>query len=325
MEKMTIKETAQWLLEHDGYLILTHKKPDGDAIGSAAALAAGLRQAGKRAYICYNRDIGRKLEKYANEFWAPDDFVPETVVSVDLASLELLLDNMKPYGENIALAIDHHMSNSKYCENLCLHAEMASCGEIIYEILLAMGVKIDKSIANALYVAVSTDTGCFAYNNTKEGTLLTASKLVSAGAENGKINKEMFLTFSKSRLVLESLIVSNMEFYEDGKVAVGVITEEIMKKAGATDDDTDSIASLPSKIDGVRAGILMRQQAEGGYKISLRTQSGINASEICGKFGGGGHPAAAGCFIAKEFSKARGDIVEATVRAVAAAEGAGKP
>jgi phosphoesterase RecJ-like protein len=172
--------------------------------------------------------------------------------------------------------------------------ERASCGEIIYEILMELSGKISAETATPLYVAVSTDTGCFAFGNTTANTLRVASYLVDAGAPISRINKELFRKKARPRIILESLIMGSMEFYYSGSVAVASITKDMMEKAGADEDAVDDIAALPGSIEGVVIGITIRQ-LQSGSKVSVRTMSNVDANALCAKFGGGGHAMAAGC------------------------------
>ena len=166
---MTIQETAALLQTMDRVLLLTHVRPDGDTIGSAAALCRALRDLGKTAYLLPNPGITETYESYAAPYWAEEGFTPDFVVAVDIAALSLLPENAKKYASCIDLAIDHHPSNEGFAKESCVLAEMAACGEIIYEIAGLM-TPMTAEIALPLYVAVSTDTGCFVYANTTAHT-----------------------------------------------------------------------------------------------------------------------------------------------------------
>lgn len=292
---MNIKEAAKWLGERDNFLLLTHRRPDGDALCSAAGLARGLRSIGKKAYILPNSEATDRYIKYMGQYFAPDDFVPEHIVSIDMASENMFPDNAEQYIKNTELAIDHHLSNSGYAKNSCVMPECAACGELIYMLLMELVWSIDKETAGLLYIAVSTDTGCFAYANTTAQTLGVASKLVAAGADNAEINKFLFRTKAKSRIALEGRVLSTIKFFRDGTIAVATVTRKMMEETGASEDAMDDIASLPGQIEGVEAGITVKEMVDGGCKISLRTVRRVNASTVCARFGGGGHMLAAGC------------------------------
>ena len=154
---LTIQEAAARLRQMDNVLLLTHVRPDGDTIGSAAALCQALRDMGKTAYLLYNPEITDTYAPYAAPYWAPEDFAPAHIVSTDIAALNLLPDNAASYASRIELAIDHHGSHGFFAPNVCLDAEAAACGEIIYHIIQEL-TAVTPAIALLLYVAISTDT-----------------------------------------------------------------------------------------------------------------------------------------------------------------------
>lgn len=292
---MNIKETAVYLKEHDGYLILTHRRPDGDAHGSAAALCEALRRLGKTAYILKNPETTDKYVKYVERYWASNDYLPKQVLTVDLANENMFCKGAEAYVGRVDLAIDHHPSNSGYARELCLNGERASCGEIIYELLVEMDVEIDPEIAAPMYVAVSTDTGCFAFANTTANTFKVASELAASGLIFREINREMFRTKTKKRFQLEGMIMSGIEFYYGGKVSVITITKEMMDITGCTENDMDDIAAMPGSIEGVICGITMRELSGAtDCKVSVRTSPKVDANALCAVLGGGGHAMASG-------------------------------
>ncbi|MCL2152582.1 MAG: bifunctional oligoribonuclease/PAP phosphatase NrnA [Oscillospiraceae bacterium] len=304
---MTISDTAAWLSEHDNYLIFTHRRPDGDTIGCAGALAQGLREAGKTAFVFNNTETTRRYLRFVAGFLAPDDYDPDHVVFVDAASLNLFPKNSDKYTSAVSLCIDHHPSNTLYAQRTCLDGSFASCGEIIYEILMALSGSISAETAECLYAAVSTDTGCFAFSNTTANTLRVASLLINAGAPHREINKLLFRTKTRNRIKLEGALYSGFEYYFEGVVAISTITRDMIEIANVSEDDMDDIASLPGVVEGARVGITIREMSSpDGCKVSVRTSSPlVNAHAVCERFGGGGHPMAAGFTIDKPVSEVK--------------------
>ena len=290
---MTNLETIDYLRTHDNYLILNHRRPDGDAVGSAAALCRALRQMGKTASVWKNPETTERYLSYLDGLETQE--VPEgaTLISVDLAAETLLPLNGLDFAGRIVLSIDHHMSNTGYAEYTNVDPKCAACGELLLEILRELG-PVTKEMADALYLAVSTDRGCFQYSNVTGDTLRTAAALKDLGADTFSINKTMFGTKTIARLRLESALTNSAEFYAEGLVAVCCISQSLMDSIGATEDDAEDISGFPRSMEGVQIGVLVKERREGGAKISLRTGDDYNASEICGKLGGGGHRAAAG-------------------------------
>ena len=308
---MDYREAAEFLRDHDNYLILTHKRPDGDTIGCAAGLCRALRALGKTAYVLPNEDATALMAGYLDGLTAPGGFAPDTVVSVDIAALSLLPDNAQPYRDRIDLAVDHHPSQEFFARETCLEADKAACGEIIWKICTELGA-MDAGIAAPLYVAVSTDCGCFVYANTTPHTHRAAAALMEQGIPVQALNKRHFRTKSMRRMKLEGLILQNMHLYHGGTVAVAPISLDMMAQAGATSEDTDDLAAFLGQIEGVLHTATIREHEGGECRISVRTRADLlNATRVCARLGGGGHRAASGCTV-------KGTVAEAE-RAILAA------
>ena len=228
---LTVEQTAALLRTFDNILILTHVRPDGDTVGCAAALCRALRALGRTAYLLENPEITETYTPYAEGLWAPKGFVPQRVVSVDIAAPNLLPENAVPYKNDICLAIDHHGSQEFFAERTCLDAEAAACGEIVYEIVGRL-TDITPEMAMALYVAVSTDCGCFVYANTTARTHRIAAALMELGIDVGPVNKALFRTKSPVRLAMEARMVADMELYDNGRVVVMSIPLALCRELG---------------------------------------------------------------------------------------------
>ena len=304
---MNYTECAKYLQEKNGYLILTHRNPDGDTAGSAAALCSALRRSGKTAYLYRNADFTDKLNAYVGKFAAPEGYLPECVIAVDIAEKSLF---PRGFEENADLCIDHHPSNTMYAVETLLEANRAACGEIILKLLKSMKIKPTAEEATLLYMAVSTDTGCFKYSNTSAETFAAAAELLKAGADNKGVNLAFFSKISAAKMKLEGLIYSGMRFFRDGEVAVAVVTQDMVAQCGAGEDDMDDIASLAARAEKAKISITVREKEKNTSRVSVRTSDGINASKICEVFGGGGHAAAAGCTIDAEPERAARMLME---------------
>ena len=288
---LNCKETATELLKMDNILIVTHRNPDGDTLGSAAALCSTLQRAGKDAWLFPNPQITEKLMPYVSGFLAPEEFKAECAVAVDSGSKDILA---RGFEGNVALLIDHHPTNTLFAPLCCVMPQNASCAEIVLEIAENLGIGLTKEEAELLYIGVSTDTGCFQFSNTKAETHYSAAALIEYGADTTELNRIFFRSDSRSRLALECILMNSFEFYYDDKVVVQSVTLEDIRKSGATENDFDSIASLPTRISGTLVGITIREREDGTCKVSMRSVPGFSCSEICSRFGGGGHATAAG-------------------------------
>ena len=306
-------QAAEFLAAHDRYLILTHVRPDGDTVGCAAALCRALRALGKTAHVLPNSEITPLFSPYLEGLLAPEDLLPDTVVSVDMAARSLFPDNALPYLPRVDLAIDHHPSQEFFARETCLDAGRAACGELMYDILRQLG-PVTADIALPLYVAVSTDCGCFVYGNTSADTHRVAAALMDTGIPTAELNKRHFRTKSWARLQVERLLTERMHRYEGGKIAVAPVSLSLMDEAGATEEDMEDIAAFLGQIEGVETSVTIRELAEGGCKLSVRTSGGLNATKVCALLGGGGHAAAAGCTVEAPWAEARERILAAVAQ-----------
>ena len=296
MKTVTFEKCAELLNNADNILILMHRSPDGDAVGSGYALAHALRKAGKKVMPVCSDDIPEKYG-YITDTLEVQNFEPEYIVTVDLADTQLFGDKLIQYKDKVNLCIDHHPSNTGYAEYGIVDAKAGACAQIIKKVINAMNISIDKNIANAIFTGISTDTGCFKYSNASAESYQMAAEMIECGADGFFINKLMFDTKSRQRLEIERLALNSLTYHYDGKIAVIFITKEMMKKSGASDDDTEGISGMPRQIEGVVIGITIREKDNGNFRVSMRSAGDINVSAICSQFGGGGHRAAAGCTV----------------------------
>ena len=301
---MNITECAKWLSDRDNFLFLTHRRPDGDTLGSSAALAGALQTLGKTAFLFKNPEVTERYAPYVRDFYAPADFSPDFVISVDTASEAMMPVGVGIFADNVALSIDHHPSNTGYAENtLCDHTR-AACGEIVFELIKALGV-MDSTAATALYIALATDTGCFSYENTTANTFAVASKLVEYGADSAYLNRYLFRSKTRGRIAIEGIVFSGMEFFFDDRAAVVVITNEQLAVANASEDDMENIAAFPVMVEGIEVGALIRELPDGRCKVSLRSGATVDSNAVCARFGGGGHASAAGFATSKKYALVR--------------------
>ena len=294
MKNLTRAEAAGFLLSHDKFAILTHRRPDGDTVGSAAALCLGLRKLGKQAWVLENTDATDRFAFLLEGLTKKEAEEADTVVAVDVASPGMLPRCFEMYKDRVDLRIDHHGSATSFTPEELVDPGSASCAELICDLLTLLGIKMDKQIAEAVYVGASTDTGCFRFANTTAHTFLVASVCAQAGADIYKLNQKLFETNSLAKLRMHAWIVENMRLFNDGKFAIVAIPRAVEDLIGVTDDDMDNISSYPRTVAGVCMAATLRQSKDGETKISVRAVPGYDAAAVCAAFGGGGHKGAAG-------------------------------
>ena len=304
--KISVKECADILKEKDNILILTHANHDGDTLGSGFALCRALMKIGKICAVINADDIPKKYN-YLFDDIVEIKFKPDYVVAVDVATVKLLGGLEEQY--KIDMCIDHHSTNTEYANLLLLEDAPAAC-QIMYEVVLALGVEVDKKIADCLYTGLTTDTGCFRYDSTTAQTYRVAADLIDAGADNGRINRIMFETKSKTYARLERLAIESMRFYEHERVAVITVTQEMFQLTGSNAQETEGLAPLTRQIEGVEIGITIQERPDGTCKASIRTFESVNAAKLAACFGGGGHAQAAGCKFDCDVKEARRLLVD---------------
>ncbi len=293
---LNLKKCAKYLKKHNDYIILTHASPDGDTLGSAYALYYGLNEIGKRACVICPDVIPKKYDYFAR---STDHIKREnaTVVAVDVADKVLLGDLANEFGDIVDLNIDHHISNTKFAKNLLLDADAAATAEIIFELLTLLKVNINDVTAKALYTGIATDTGSFKYSNVTAKTHIIAAMLYDYNIDASEINRLMFDTKSKNLLELEKQVLDTAEFHFDDRCMLLCVTAEMQEKTGCSGTELEGVAIISRSVDGVKAGLTLKQIDDAEFKISVRTYEPLNASEIGKKLGGGGHKGAAGATV----------------------------
>ncbi|MBR4116718.1 MAG: bifunctional oligoribonuclease/PAP phosphatase NrnA [Clostridia bacterium] len=307
---LSLKQCAKFLKKHDNYIILTHASPDGDTLGSAYALYYGLNEIGKRACVICPDVIPQKYDYFVR---STDHVNREnaTVIAVDVADKRLLGSLKEEFGDIIDLNIDHHISNTHFAKNLYLDADASATAEIIFELLTLMKVNINDITAKALYTGIATDTGSFKYATVTAKTHIIAAMLYEYNINASEINRLMFDTKSKKLIDLERQVLETAEFHFDDKCMLLCVTAEMQEKTGCSGIELEGIAVISRSVEGVKAGVTIKQVADEEFKVSVRTYEPLDASEICKKLGGGGHKGAAGASVKGTLEQAKAQVLEA--------------
>ncbi len=306
------KTVADYLKNAGRILILTHENPDGDAVGSAFGLCHALRALGKDASVF----LGEPCERFA---FLGDNSVPsgeyDLVVSVDAAEKNLLKYAGK-YADIIDITIDHHPGRGDFARKAKLiEPSAAAAAELVFVVIKALGAKLSFEVCEAIFCGIVSDTNCFRYKNTCAESYGISAELAESGYNGGELIKRLFETRTKSSIELETLLFHGAEFFCDGAVVVGKITGEMIEKAQATEDDIGSLSGFLRSIEGVECSAILKKNGSGEIKVSTRSENFVDVSEICRKYGGGGHVRAAGCVFALPMDEAyeimKGELIAA--------------
>ena len=309
---LTKADTARYLLERDGFLILTHRRPDGDTLGSAATLCRGLRALGKTAFVLENAEITPKYHHLLDGLTKNVVDSSDLLIAVDVASVGMLPAQQESLAQRIDLRIDHHGTADSFTKMELVEPEAAACGQIIYDLLLQMGVVLDVPTADALYTAISTDTGCFRYANTQSHTFTVAAACAAVSPNLPALNRILFETNSLARLRVQGWLVEHARFLCGGKICICALPLSVEKELGVTEDDMENISGVPRTIEGVQIAATLREEKDTGkIKISVRCLPEHDAGAICAKLGGGGHKGAAGASLDLSMEQAVSVLIDA--------------
>ena len=247
-EILEMLEAIRRLLHAEDVLILCHKNPDGDTIGSASALYHALKKLGKNAAILCADPIPARYEYMGYELFN-GQFQPGYVVAVDVASIQLFGDALEEYCEKVDLCIDHHNSNTGYADAMYLDGTAAAAAEIIFDMINALQVEITPQIADCLYTGLSTDTGCFLFSNTTARTHRIAADLMDLGAHVEDLNALLFESKTKERMAIERTALENLEYHFDEQCALMYLTREEIAASGVNLADLEDLTGLPREAE----------------------------------------------------------------------------
>lgn len=288
-------------------ILLLHRNPDGDAVGSAFALRELLIALGGRAWCVCEGEIPERLRFLsapAQDSVLPDsipgDFTDIRVISVDVASPAQLGALRERFEDATDLMIDHHATGTPFAVRFYTAPHAAATGEIVLDLIRRAQqtgrVSLTKRMAELLYAAISSDTGCFRYSNVTPDTHRRAAELVSAGIDFADINHRLFDSKSLAQLRAEATGVQRLRVSHGGKVAMIAISYAERTAAGLEDSDLETLVDIARSLAGVEVAISLRQPTEAGiFRVSLRSSGTWNVAALCAQFGGGGHEKAAGC------------------------------
>jgi phosphoesterase RecJ-like protein len=318
----TFEEVGRVFREHQHFAILSHVRPDGDALGSQLALALSLQQLGKNVRV-WNEE--GTLEKYS--FLPRAELLtkpPTTAEDVDVAiALDTAIQNRLGTAfaaiasAKIWINIDHHRSNPGYGDLVIIDPNAPATGEIIFRLIKSQGLPFNHDIAENLYAAISTDTGSFQYPKTSALTFEIAAELVRAGSlDVGKISQQLYENYPRRRLELLRELLRTMRFSECGRVASFSLSSKTAGELAALPEDNEGLIDHLRAIRGVIVAVFFEEVAEGKVRVSMRSKhEAVDVCAICQKFGGGGHTMAAGARIRGSLAEVEEKVLE-EIRAV---------
>ena len=309
------------LRAHRSFLLTSHARPDGDAIGSQIALGLALEATG-RAVRFVDRD---PVPAPYRDFPAVDriEVTPHTDAPADAVVVLECGDLDRPGVTGLArgeiVNIDHHLGNTNFGTVNWFDESAAACGEMVADVIDELGVAWTPAIAAHLYLAIATDTGGFRYGPMSARTFDICRRIVLAGASPADLSRQIFDNFGVGRVKLTGAMLGRMELHHGDRVAVLYVDDEMLALAGATTDDVEGLVNLPLAARDLVAVALCKRQADGSHRVSLRSKGAIDVRAVALKWHGGGHRNAAGCTIYERCEDAKPHLVGAMIAAVDAA------
>lgn len=283
----------------ESVLIVTHVSPDGDALGSSLALARALRAMGKSVSLLNKdpvpriyrflpgwEDVSAQLPDAAGAVLAE----PDALILLDCGELERT--GFKTLPGRVKLVVDHHLTERSYGDVRWVLPAISSTGEMVYNLIRELGAEIDTETALCLYTAIFTDTGGFRYSSSTPSSFRAAADLVELGVKPWSITENVYESISPARMKLMGMAINGIRFH--GDVAVIVVTHDMYRETGTTDEDTENFANLARSIQGVEVAVFIRQTGPESFKVSMRSKGRVNVAAIAETIRGGGHHNAAG-------------------------------
>ncbi len=308
-KSLTLAECADILLDIERPLVVMHIRPDGDTVGSGAALCKIFEKLGKEAFYTCADEIPERLAFLTKGLKKAENYDGLSAISVDVASPSQMGEL---YGKtDIKLAIDHHAQNTPYSPN-CTLSDASSAGEVLYLVACELEERgvltLDKETAALIYASISSDTGGFIFSSAREKTYLVAARLISLGIDHAEINRLLFHSKPEIQLKAEGYVATKIKTANDRKIAYAVITKAERDAMGLPLTAFDCAIDVVRTLMGIECAFVIKETDKGEFKASLRS-SGRNVAEIAARHGGGGHIRAAGCTVSAECADSAAEIL----------------
>ena len=299
MANNTFKEIAEVLLKAEKILIYPHINADGDAVGSAAALCHTLRRLGKTAYVLIEEQLPANLRFMDKGYFTFDEKVieqPDVSVCVDCGDFgRFPMRREKFLSARTTVCVDHHGTTQNFCDYNYVDSAAAATGELIYALIKEMVPEADVETGEAIFAAITTDTGNFQYSNTTKNCHLIMAELYDLGVDTNKVSVEIYENERQEKLMITTKALSTLEIFGGGCGAISHLTLEDMKEIGAEPFETDGVIEKLRSISGVEYAALVKEKEPGVIRVSMRAKRRGNVASIASELGGGGHVKAAGC------------------------------
>jgi phosphoesterase RecJ-like protein len=290
-----LKEVLQQIEARDRFVLTSHARPDGDAIGSALACCEILRAMGKRAEVVLRDGVPRIYQPlpFADQVVKADRVNGNYEAAIILECDSVQRTRLEGLEDRYLISIDHHLSGKLFANVNWIDPTAVATAELVYRLAREAGVKISPEIATCLYTALLTDTGSFMFEGTNDRTFALARELVLAGADPAHCARNVYFAHSTAKMRLLGAALSNL--HREGPLACIYVTQEQMEHVHAREEDCEGLVNYALSIQDVEVAAFFRELPGGRYRVSLRSKGGLNVATVAEQFGGGGHECASGC------------------------------
>jgi len=290
-----LDEVLNQIERRDRFLLTSHARPDGDAVGSSLACAQILRSMGKEAYVVLSDGVPvlyRPLP-FSDSVLQSTDEAPDTETAIILECDGIARTKLNGLERHYLINIDHHATARPFAHVNWIDTSACATAEMIFRLARQAGVKISAEVATCLYAAVLTDTGLFCFPGTTARAFKLAEELVRCGADPVHIAQSIYFTTALSKMRLLGCALSTLQ--REGSLAWMHVTQEIMERCDATEADCEGLVNYILAIAGIEVALFFRELPDGNFRVSLRSRGHVNVAVVAESFGGGGHECASGC------------------------------
>ena len=298
------------------FVITSHARPDGDALGSQLAMALALRQLGKDVQLVNSDPAPLQFQMFPG---IGDIQLSPTVdgpfdAAIVMECGDLSRTGVQGFEKYFVINIDHHPGNKAYGAINWVDETAAACGELVFDLIDALGARLTADIATHVYVTILTDTGGFHFSHITPRTFEICRRCAEAGANPEAIARAVYDNSTLGRLRLMGAVLHNLEFEARGQAAVAALTLEMLQNTGASHDDADGLINIPLTVKDIQAAVFFKEIGPNSFRVSLRSKGDVDVNRIAGLFGGGGHKNAAGCTLNGTYDEVRAKLVAELTR-----------
>jgi phosphoesterase RecJ-like protein len=304
-----LTDVLRQIEQRDRFLLTSHARPDGDAVGSALACCEILRAMGKRAEVVLHDGVPRiyRWLPFAERAAQAERIGPGYEAAIILECDSVQRTRLQGLENQFLISIDHHLSGRPFANVNWIDPKAVATAEMIFRLAREAGVKVSAEIATCLYTALLTDTGSFMFEGTNEHTFALAQELVRAGADPARCARNIYFAHSTAKMRLLGAALSNLQ--REGQLAWFWVTQEQMQQFGAREEDCEGLVNYALSIQGVEVAAFFRELPDGRFRVSMRSKGKLNVAKIAEQFGGGGHQCASGCAVDGPLAAAEAQIL----------------